>query len=62
MLCRGLGRQVAEIAGDQIGHEDEVTCFAISSVADLGRLDYPVYGLGRAIAQGTVEAVEDAVR
>ena len=52
---------MAELGCDQIGHEDEAACFAISSGAGLGRLDQPVYGFDRAIAKRAVEAVEDAV-
>jgi hypothetical protein len=39
--CCGVGRrwQVAEFARDQIGHEDEVAWFSISSGARLGGLD-----------------------
>lgn len=52
---------MAEITRDQVGHEDEALGFAIASGAGLGRLDQPVYGLNRAVAQGTVEAVQDAI-
>lgn len=52
---------MAEFASDQVGHEDEVTGFAISSGARLGSLDQAVDRLDRAIAQGAVKAVEDAI-
>jgi hypothetical protein len=52
---------MAEVACDQVGHEDEVSGLAIASGAGVGRLDQPVYGLDRAIAQRTIKAVEDAV-
>ena len=52
---------MAEPGGDQVGHEDEVARFAIASGARLGRLDQAVDRLHGSIAQGAVEAVEDAV-
>lgn len=53
---------MAEIVCDQVGHEDEVPGFSIASGAGLGRLDQPIYGIDRAIAQHAVKAVEDATR
>ena len=52
---------MTEPACAQVGHEDEVPGFAISSGAGLGRLDQSVYGLDRTVAQRAVEAVQDAV-
>ena len=52
---------MAEVACDQVGHEDKVSGLTVASGAGLGRLDQPIYGLDRAIAQRAVETVQDAV-
>ena len=52
---------MAEITCGQVGDEDEAPGLTIASGASLGRLDQPVYGLNRAVAQRAVEAVQDAV-
>ena len=61
--CCGVGRrgQVREIAGDEVGHVDEVAGGSIPTGAALGDLDQAVDGLHAAIRQPAVEGVQDTV-
>ena len=52
---------MAEITGEQVGHEDEVTGLSIASGARLGRVYQPVDRRYQAIARSTIEAVKDAI-